>query len=902
MHQSQTNLSAPTACLSPSAVPSWPRGQGPCTRLGHTRCHAWHMCSHTGTERHARCHTHTEPLSHTPVVSLTQCHTHNGTKAQRKRHTPTPAGTQCHTRSVPHSVSHTPSVPRPVSRPLPGGRGGGAVPVPAQPRCPRPAPGAAAPRSALRCRRSGRRRRPRPGAAEPLPAAPRSSARLLSGPVPLPGAVPVPGPAGRVGPGPVRRRRRGRRRGTMADLEAVLADVSYLMAMEKSRAAPAARASKRIVLPEPSIRSVMQKYLEDRGEVTFDKIFAQKIGYLLFRDFAFNQAEEAKPLMEFYEEIKKYEKLDSEEERAARSRHIFDHYIMKELLACSHPFSKSATEHVQSHLSKKQVPPDLFQPYIEEICQNLRGGIFQKFIESDKFTRFCQWKNVELNIHLTMNDFSVHRIIGRGGFGEVYGCRKADTGKMYAMKCLDKKRIKMKQGETLALNERIMLSLVSTGDCPFIVCMSYAFHTPDKLSFILDLMNGGDLHYHLSQHGVFSEAEMRFYAAEIILGLEHMHSRFVVYRDLKPANILLDEFGHVRISDLGLACDFSKKKPHASVGTHGYMAPEVLQKGVAYDSSADWFSLGCMLFKLLRGHSPFRQHKTKDKHEIDRMTLTMAVELPDSFSPELRSLLEGLLQRDVNRRLGCMGRGAQEVKEEPFFKGLDWQMVFLQKYPPPLVPPRGEVNAADAFDIGSFDEEDTKGIKLLESDQELYRNFPLTISERWQQEVTETVFDAVNADTDKLEARKKAKNKQLGHEEEYAMGKDCIMHGYMAKLGNPFLTQWQRRYFYLFPNRLEWRGEGESPQSLLTMEEIDSVEETQVKERKCILLRIRGGKQFVLQCDSDPELVQWRKELRDAQRQAQQLLQRVPRMQNKPRSPVVELSKVPFIQRSPNGL
>lgn len=212
------------------------------------------------------------------------------------------------------------------------------------------------------------------------------------------------------------------------------------------------------------------------------------------------------------------------------------------------------------------------------------------------------------------------------------------------------------------------------------------------------------------------------------------------------------------------------------------------------------------------------------------------------------------------------------------------------------------MNAADAFDIGSFDEEDTKGIKLLESDQELYRNFPLTISERWQQEVTETVFDTVNADTDKQEARKKAKNKQLGHEEDYAMGKDCIVHGYMSKLGNPFLTQWQRRYFYLFPNRLEWRGEGESPQSLLTMEEIDSVEETQVKERKCILLRIRGGKQFVLQCDSDPELVQWQKELRDAQRQAQQLLQRVPRMQNKPRSPVVELSKVPFLQRSANGL
>ncbi|MBN3273933.1 ARBK2 kinase, partial [Polyodon spathula] len=697
----------------------------------------------------------------------------------------------------------------------------------------------------------------------------------------------------------------------MADLEAVLADVSYLMAMEKSKSTPAARASKKIILPEPSIRSVMQKYLEERDELTFDKIFNQKIGFLLFKDYCMTEIDEAIPQLKFYEEIKEYEKLDSEEDRQCRSRQIYDKYIMKELLSCSHPFSKKAVDHVQTHLAKKQVPPTLFQPYIEEICDSLRGKIFQKFIESDKFTRFCQWKNVELNIHLTMNDFSVHRIIGRGGFGEVYGCRKADTGKMYAMKCLDKKRIKMKQGETLALNERIMLSLVSTGDCPFIVCMTYAFHTPDKLCFILDLMNGGDLHYHLSQHGVFSEKEMRFYAAEIILGLEHMHNRFVVYRDLKamllfclfqPANILLDEHGHVRISDLGLACDFSKKKPHASVGTHGYMAPEVLQKGTAYDSSADWFSLGCMLFKLLRGHSPFRQHKTKDKHEIDRMTLTMNVELPDSFSPELKSQLEGLLQRDVTKRLGCLGRGAHEVKEHPFFKGIDWQQVYLQKYPPPLIPPRGEVNAADAFDIGSFDEEDTKGIKLLDSDQELYKNFPLVISERWQQEVAETVYEAVNADTEKNEARKRAKNKQLGHEEDYALGKDCIMHGYMLKLGNPFLTQWQRRYFYLFPNRVEWRGEGESRQNLLTMEQIVLVEDSQIKDKKCILLRIKGGKQFVLQCESDPEFVQWKKELTEAFTEAQKLLRRAPKVISKTRTAVVELSKPPLTHRNSNGL
>lgn len=102
-------------------------------------------------------------------------------------------------------------------------------------------------------------------------------------------------------------------------------------------------------------------------------------------------------------------------------------------------------------------------------------------------------------------------------------------------------------------------------DCPFIVCMTYAFHTVDKLCFILDLMNGGDLHYHLNQRGIFTEPEVKFYAAEMLLGLEHMHSRYIVYRDLKPANILLDEHGHIRISDLGLAVDFLKKRPHSSV-------------------------------------------------------------------------------------------------------------------------------------------------------------------------------------------------------------------------------------------------------------------------------------------------------------------------------------------------
>ena len=180
------------------------------------------------------------------------------------------------------------------------------------------------------------------------------------------------------------------------------------------------------------------------------------------------------------------------------------------------------------------------------------------------------------------------------------------------------------------------------------------------------------------------------------------------------------------------------------------MAPEVLAKGVAYDSSADWFSFGCMIYKLLKGHSPFRQHKTKDKHEIDKMTMTM-VRLPlplvpvhhwsfplehwtpgqyvqwnanpaRRFTPAWRGQTTGMHGQTVRpSSLRCSRstvafslamRRAEEVKEHPFFKDMDWKQVYLLKLTPPLIPPRGEVNAADAFDIGNFDEDDTKGIKV----------------------------------------------------------------------------------------------------------------------------------------------------------------------------------------------
>lgn len=300
------------------------------------------------------------------------------------------------------------------------------------------------------------------------------------------------------------------------------------------------------------------------------------------------------------------------------------------------------------------------------------------------------------------------------------------------------------------------------------------------------------------------------------------------------------------------------------------MLPQVLSKGTAYDSSADWFSFGCMLYKLLKGHSPFRQHKTKDKHEIDRMTLTMNVELPDTFSQELRNLLEGLLQREVDNRLGCKGRGSEELKEHPFFRGVDWNQVYQLKYPPPLIPPRGEVNAADAFDIGSFDEEDTKGIKLTESDQELYKNFPLVISERWQAEIADTVFETVNHDCDKLEHKKKAKQKKFGTDEKDS---DCILHGYIKKQGGPFGTAWQTRYAKLYPNRLELYSDSNKPE-LIFMDQIEEINSDliQVKNEQCIVLKIKDGSKVVLTNPDEIGLKEWSISLRTALKCSHELL------------------------------
>ncbi|GAA5990909.1 hypothetical protein JCM10908_000075 [Rhodotorula pacifica] len=300
---------------------------------------------------------------------------------------------------------------------------------------------------------------------------------------------------------------------------------------------------------------------------------------------------------------------------------------------------------------------------------------------------------------LTVDDFQILRRIGQGSFGQVFRVRKRDTKRVYAMKVIRKSSLASEEALAQVVTERTVLA--KTNDCPFLVGLKFSFQSPGELFLVMDYKGGGEVFQHLQRDGGrFGEDKVRFYVAEIILALEFLHSKNIVYRDLKPENCLLDGSGHVVLCDFGLSkvLDSPDAKCRTLCGTTSFLAPEVLLD-VGYSYPADWWSLGVLLFEMCFGWSPFYAESRIEEYE---RILQMEIKIPNKrgYGPEVKDLLLKLLDRDPEKRLGA-AEGASELKAHPFFASIDWVKLAGRRVSPPFKPvTHADDDEPDYYDNG----------------------------------------------------------------------------------------------------------------------------------------------------------------------------------------------------------
>ncbi|XP_021255152.1 G protein-coupled receptor kinase 5 isoform X2 [Numida meleagris] len=417
----------------------------------------------------------------------------------------------------------------------------------------------------------------------------------------------------------------------------------------------------------------------------------QPIGRLLFRQFC-----ETRPELEccirFLDSVAEYE-IAPDEKLGEKGKEIMMKYLTPESPACVPEVSQDLIQQTEEKLENSPCK-ELFSHCTKSVLDHLSGEPFQEYLNSMYFDRFLQWKWLERQ-PVTKNTFRQYRVLGKGGFGEVCACQ---------------------------------------------VNLAYAYETKDALCLVLTIMNGGDLKFHIYNMGNpgFEEERALFYAAEILCGLEDLHRENTVYRDLKPENILLDDYGHIRISDLGLAVKIPEGESiRGRVGTVGYMAPEVLNNQ-RYTLSPDYWGLGCLIYEMIAGQSPFRGRKEKVKREeVDRRVLETEEVYSHKFSEEAKSICKMLLTKDVKQRLGCQGEGATEVKRHPFFKSMNFKRLEAGMLDPPFVPDPRAVYCKDVLDIEQFST--VKGVNLDQTDDDFYSKFSTgSVSIPWQNEMIET--------------------------------------------------------------------------------------------------------------------------------------------------------------------
>ncbi|XP_029924711.1 rhodopsin kinase GRK1b [Myripristis murdjan] len=527
-------------------------------------------------------------------------------------------------------------------------------------------------------------------------------------------------------------------------LETVVANSAYVSArgsLDGGSAATLRDKKMRAKLNLPHIRNC--EHMKTTVDSTFDSMCVkQPIGKRLFQQYLESDAN-YKNAGQLWKDIEDYN-MSLEKDRLQKAQKIVNKYYQSSSKTfCKFLEEKAITRVKEDH---KNIQSDLFKESEQQLLKHLESKAVNDFKNSMYFLRYVQFKWLESQ-PVDEDWFMDFRVLGKGGFGEVHACQAKATGKMYANKKLDKKRLKKRKGYDGAIVEKRILAKVHSR---FIVSLAYAFQTKSELCLVMTIMNGGDLRFHIynvdEKNPGFNETRACFYTAQIILGLEHLHQYRIVYRDLKPENVLLDDAGHVRLSDLGLAVELppGKDKTTGYAGTPGFMAPELLQKK-EYDYSVDYFTLGVTLYEMIAAKGPFRIRGEKvEAEEVTRRILKDPVNYPPTFSQNCKAICEGLMEKDPGKRLGFKNNECAELKKQPFFSTLNWSRLDVGLVTPPFVPNPKTVYAKDIDDVGAFST--IKGVVLDGKDTMFYNEFATgNIPIPWQEEMIETgVFGELN--------------------------------------------------------------------------------------------------------------------------------------------------------------
>ena len=333
-------------------------------------------------------------------------------------------------------------------------------------------------------------------------------------------------------------------------------------------------------------------------------------------------------------------------------------------------------------LSNKNVEINIYKETIQK-----KELISQKKEKTNEESKNIIYKNEERKNILTkkinnkgikFEDYNIINLLGTGSFGRVFKVTLKDdpSNKVFAMKVVNKNLLMRKKQLKYAVGE---CNVLKKCDCPFIVKLYYSFQTLENLYMVEEYCPGGDLQYHLKIN-LFEEEDAKFYISELILAIEHLHNLNIIYRDLKPENILIGEDNHIILADFGLAKEGIEGNAlsQSFCGSPAYLPPETLNlKGVG--KSGDLYGIGAVLYEMISGTPPFFSNEIAVLfNKIKNCQLV----LHQYFSEDLKDLLRNLMEKDPDKRFGVLDK--TELKNHPFFKGIDWEKLKNKEINPPI--------------------------------------------------------------------------------------------------------------------------------------------------------------------------------------------------------------------------